>query len=845
MNFFLLRLPNRATLFLLTVLLSAFLADAGAQSGSPYKRLSTAQGIAAADTVSGVDLGITVVSPTAQHGTVQVTILQNGGSGQPYVYRVAYTPTAGYVGVDTFVIELNYVNAYPYQSYQAYQVHIYPSVLQAKPDYAVTDYATPVSVNVLANDIASNGPMTLTALPVVDFGTASFTGAGQVTFSPNPTFYGATHIQYTVCDALNFCRTGTLSIGVEPAWAPFPDTLRLAAARNTPLTIPLNYTSYSVFQAPAHGTVQLVNGNRAFRYVPNANYAGADPFVLRNDAVSPAIYLYVDLTVLFVPPVNKMAIEDLLYTPQGQGVSFNVRDNDLGNLTVKSWIPPAPAMGTISGTMPDGTVTFTPAANFVGVATFYYKIGNLFAPDLETGTVRVVVSNLPPSAPVFDLTTPKNTPLVIDYAVPFNAFEFVVTDAPDHGTCTFFPGYSSQNINGQTVAGTNLLIYSPQPGFTGLDQWEAEYCFNGQCQPVGAVMHIVNTPNTSSLQCLSDCVWPGDANADGIVNNRDLLAIGYHSGQRGPARANASGDWYGQGASDWDNPFDVMPYDLKHVDTNGDGEVSAADTVALNQHYRATPTITPQIPAPDKGLPFFFDLLTPNPQIGDLVQVLVRLGSPQFPVTDLRGFTLDVTISPQIVDSLLGMHYMPNSWINYDAPYLSMSETPFGGRVESAFCRVTALPTQGFGPIGRLEFIIIDIVEGGKPGGDTLPHLAAITFDPSAVQWGNGAISQGTPVTLEIPLPLRTASVARPASDDDLLVYPSPATSQVSLHLNGDELIQSLVVTDLLGRVVYHSGSLQTEHIDLNVLDWMAGNYVVFARTKTGTLVKRFQVAQL
>ena len=44
------------------------------------------------------------------------------------------------------------------------------------------------------------------------------------------------------------------------------------------------------------------------------------------------------------------------------------------------------------------------------------------------------------------------------------------------------------------------------------------------------------------------CVWPGDADNDGVANNQDLLAIGLAYGNSGPIRSNASLNWNPQPA---------------------------------------------------------------------------------------------------------------------------------------------------------------------------------------------------------------------------------------------------------------------------------------------------------
>lgn len=836
-----LRLP-RARSFLFLLLLTGGLAHrALAQGGGPFKNLVTSIDVAVFDTLSGLNLNVYISSPTAQHGTVTKTTLSNGGSGNPAVIQIKYLPDPGFVGVDTFTLELIYTGTYPFQVYQAYRVSTYPSLLTPKSDFAVTTTGAPVTIPVLANDAGSNAPLSLSALPIVNHGTAVISG-NNVIFTPAPGYTGVAHLSYTVCDVIGHCKSAPVSIGINNNSAPVSDSLQVATAKNTPLTMPLTYGGYTLFQGPTNGSVVL-QGGQMFRYTPNTNYTGTDQFVLSNNTYGPTVFKTINVTVLNTPTQNTMAMDDYVFTPKSTAITFNVRDNDIGNLPVKSWVTPPNLPGTITPATPNGTVTFTPNANFSGVATFYYKIGNMFVSDLEMAAVNVVVGNLPPAAATFDLTTPKATPLVINYQIPFIGFDFAISDAPDNGACSFFPGYSTQTINGQTISGYNLLVYTPAAGFVGTDEFEINYCVtaNGQCQLVKIIANVVEVVSSSGPYCVEDCVWAGDINYDGKVNNKDLLPLGYYMGFDGEIRPGASLEWYGQYADDWNNPYTGNPVDLKHADTDGNGLVTADDTLALSVFYGQTHNLLPNIPPTSKGLPFFFNVLTPDADIGDLVQVEVYLGNSSLPVTNVYGFTLDVSLSPQIVDTLFRMDYFSNTWLNLNAPYLTLSKRPHQGRLESGFTRINGVTANGYGLIGEFEFIVIDIIDGVKQ--NEKPYLA-LSIENSSYIGPDGNTFTGENYSIQIPLNLQRNAEPAQVSNQDFFVYPSPASELLNIHLNGNDFIESLSILDAMGREVYRSGSVQWEHAELSVRDLPEGFYVAAARTSTGKVVKKFQIVR-
>ena len=811
--------------------------SAWGQNSSPYKNLVTAADIAVSDTVSGQSLSIYAVSPQPKNGNVNIVLLQPGGSGNPYVYAVKYTPDPGFTGVDTFTIELNYQGSYPYLIYRGYRVSTYPSLLTAKSDFAVTTAGTPVTTNVLANDSSPNGPLSLTDIPQVKNGYAIIVGGNSITFTPAAGYVGMGYVNYVVCDMAGACKTVQYTIGVNNNSAPVADTLRIATAKNTPLTMPLSYQGYSLFQAPANGNVFLPN-DHAFRYTPNQSFTGTDQFVLSTDAYGPPVLKTVIIQTLNTPSQNSMALPDTRYTPKNTAISFNVRQNDIGNLLVKSWVIPANLKGTLSGTNGIGNVTFTPDAGFSGVTTFYYKIGNMFVPDLEMAAVTIIVGNMNPSAATFELTTAKETPMVINYKIPFSSFEFSVTDQPDHGDIDYYPGFTTQTINGQPVSGYNLLVYRPDNNFIGLDEFEINYCVssNGQCQSTKISMSVVPVFSAPGPYCVSDCVWTGDVNADGIVNNKDLLPLGYMMGLSGPTRNYASLEWYGQKANNWNNPYLGNLTDLKHADTDGSGQVDTEDTLALSLFYGLTHQLTPSIPPSSKGLPFFLNILTPNPGVGDLVEVEVALGSPSQPVTNLYGFTFDASLSPQILDSALQIRYFNGSWLNSNAADIWMSKNPAQGRLESAFTRTNSVAASGHGIVGVMSFIIIDIVDDSRPGSKP---MVTLKIDAPSILWADGTYTAGDRFSVDIPL--RTQPAGK-VSNQDFFVYPSPATDWLNIHLNGDDFMESLLIYDLTGKLLFDSGTVSWEQARIPIGDFPNGMYIASARTTNGLVVKKFQV---
>ena len=76
--------------------------------------------------------------------------------------------------------------------------------------------------------------------------------------------------------------------------------------------------------------------------------------------------------------------------------------------------------------------------------------------------------------------------------------------------------------------------------------------------------------------CESDCVWPGDADRNGIVNNLDALHIGISKDTAGIRRLNTTKSWAPFTAEEWNN-ISAENINYKHFDCNGDGIIDAID----------------------------------------------------------------------------------------------------------------------------------------------------------------------------------------------------------------------------------------------------------------------------
>ena len=291
-------------------------------------------------------------------------------------------------------------------------------------DTVTTAEDTAVTIAVLGNDSFENPGRVITAVNglaitaggaavAVTNGSVALNPAGELVFTPTPNFSGAVPaFTYTV-NSSGVAETANVNVtvtGVNDAPLAQDDTLA-PINEDTPLAItpatllgndrdpnadPLTITSV---QAPAGGTVALVNGNVVF--TPTPNYSGPASFTYTiSDGNGGTATATVNLTV---SPVNDapLAVNDVASTPINTPIaSINVLGNDSdpeGDPLSVTGVAVNPGQGTVTRN-PDGTLSFTPTLNFTGTAAIVQSISDGNG-GTATATLNVNVATSEPPLP--------------------------------------------------------------------------------------------------------------------------------------------------------------------------------------------------------------------------------------------------------------------------------------------------------------------------------------------------------------------------------------------------------------------------------------------------------------
>jgi len=324
----------------------------------------------------------------AQHGRVEVLSRT----------MVRYTPDPNYNGTDTFtytIVDRGGLTATGTVTVTVTPVNDPPL---AGDDFAATTERQPVTVDVLANDLDPDGDVLRVgeARPPAN-GVAVLNNDGTITYTPNRGFVGVDRFTYLMLDPSGASSEATVTVTAAPN--PLQPNDDLATTdEDVPVTVDVlandldglgNGLSLLSVSAPANG-VATINADGTVTYTPNPNYFGADVFTYSvGDGVHRGT---ATVTVLIAPiPDPPIALDDAASTRINTMVTIPVlaNDTDPDGDPISIVSATSPSTGAVM-VNPDGTITYTPANNYEGLATFTYTIEDT-AGARSTATVNVTM----------------------------------------------------------------------------------------------------------------------------------------------------------------------------------------------------------------------------------------------------------------------------------------------------------------------------------------------------------------------------------------------------------------------------------------------------------------------
>lgn len=347
--------------------------------------------------------------------TTPVNPPQNGSLALADDGSFTYLPESDFNGVDSFTYQV--ISGTGLTNTANVNISVIPlnDAPVAVNDLASTNEDTPITVDVLANDIDSEGDF-LTILSVsLENGTAAIVD-NKLNITPALNFFGEITATYTMTDSINAPRSGSLVLTVLPINdAPIAVNDRYSLAEDAVLrvlpssnnhllsndsdvdgdtltvnTTPIasaNRSNFSINTTPLsdvnNGNLTL-NSDGSFTYIPDLNFNGIDSFIYQitdgNGGTAQAS-VTIDIAALNDVPeiiVSKVftILEDgnlIKLVGDADNLLSGATDADGDNLAINS--TPISTVNNGSLTLnANGAFSYTPSLNFNGTDSFTYEV---------------------------------------------------------------------------------------------------------------------------------------------------------------------------------------------------------------------------------------------------------------------------------------------------------------------------------------------------------------------------------------------------------------------------------------------------------------------------------------
>ena len=335
--------------------------------------------------------------------------------------------------------------------------------LQVNADTASTNYATPITVNVLGNDTEQLGYI----LQISQFSAPSNGSAeiinSEILYTPSSSFSGTDTFTYTVNDGHGNSATATVTVIVGPRSNTAPVAANDSATTDNTTSVVIDVLANDTdpegdtltitdIRNPAHGLVEIVN--QKVVYTPNANFIGIETFTytISDGQLNGTATVTVIVAGSNVAPV---ATNDSASTNRNTSVIIDVlaNDSDVDNDSLVIATTQSPSNGTVT-LLSGNKIRYTPNQGFTGIEIFNYTISDGQGHTATaTITVTILDTNRPPVAGEDAPSTEFNTPIQIN--VLANDYD------PDGDSLTIL-SFTQPPLGVVTQVNASTLLFDPQ-----------------------------------------------------------------------------------------------------------------------------------------------------------------------------------------------------------------------------------------------------------------------------------------------------------------------------------------------------------------------------------------------
>ncbi|WP_166419768.1 Ig-like domain-containing protein [Pseudoalteromonas sp. Z1A8] len=438
---------------------------------------------------------------------------------------IKYTPEPNYFGEVTlsYTISDGIADDSPLSSNATVILTITPindTPIALSDSASMVEDASPILVDVLANDTDVDGDnLTITSV-ATELGMASIVG-NKIEYTPTPNSNGVAIVSYTLSDGNGASASANLQITISPTNdAPVANSDSITIAEDTQGALinvlsndtDLDGDSLNISSVMSDiGSVSIFNN--LVQYTPSANENGTATitYTLTDGIASATGTLTVTITPINDAPIANPDAATVLEDATTTNINVLSNDTDVDNdsLSISS---ASTSTGSVS--VAGSNLAYTPDANFNGQATVNYTLTD--GTDLTSGVLTITVTPVN-DAPIAN----PDTATILEDATATNIN--VLSNDTDVENDTLSISAANATTGTVSVSGNNI-VYTPEANFNG--QAIVNYTLSDSVVTAAGVLTITVTPvNDAPIASPDTATILEDAtatNIDVLSNDTDV-----------------------------------------------------------------------------------------------------------------------------------------------------------------------------------------------------------------------------------------------------------------------------------------------------------------------------------
>lgn len=343
--------------------------------------------------------------------------------------------------------------------------------------------------------------------------------------------------------------------------------------------------------------------------------------------------------------------------------------------------------------------------------------------------------------------------------------------------------------------------------------------------------------------CLG-CVFPGDANSDGIVNITDVLYVGISYGAIGPLRNDTSTAANFSPSVPWlqSNGVANLPsgINIQHSDCDGNGIIDRQDVLVIGRNYNRRSNKSGIAECVDvNDIPLYFTVPDSIP-VGTAVSVEVNLGNSQIPAQDVYGIAFSVNYDSELIEpGTLSLDYDNSLFGTQNEIIFLEKDIEDESKVETAVSRIDQTEQTIAGKIGTLNFVM----EENLAQKTYLTAILNLSFaDITLIKSDESTLPVCAYIDSSVVYEKLLSSGNGAEYEKQIFIYPNPANDFLRIDFPTSEAYEISVLNVFGKELVYENNAGETFTLNTSLLS--KGVYFLAIRNNGFLKTFKFEISR-